>query len=122
QNKLLKPFAFVFNNMDSTKDHEKFLPMYLSESIAEFYYRKNPEKERYDYEAIKSSGLDNKSMLTYIDGLYKKINVYDNFIKFVDISFVSPISVDALSFYNYHIQDTMYIDNHRCIQVHFSPV
>ena len=120
-NRLLKPLKFAFNAMDSTPDKQKFLPIYLSESNANFYYQKNPEKIRYDYTAIKSSGLDNKSILAYIDGLYKKINIYDNLIKLVDINFVSPIANNALSLYTYHIQDTMYIDDHRCIQVQFSP-
>ncbi len=121
-NRLLKPLAFAFNNLDTTEDNQKALPVYLSESNSDFYFKKNPEKERYDYTAIKSSGLDNKSMLTYVDGLYKKINVYDNNIKLVDINFVSPISDNALNYYNYHILDTLFFDNHRCIQVQFSPI
>ena len=121
-NRLLKPLAFAFNNFDTTKDNQKALPVYLSESNSNYYYRKNPEKERYDYTAIKSSGLANKSVLTYIDGLYKKINVYDNNIKLVDVNFVSPISDNALDYYDYHILDTLFFDSHRCIQVQFSPM
>lgn len=120
-NRLMKPLQFIFDNMDSTLDKQKFLPIYLSESTADFYYQKSPEKIRFDYTAIKSSGMDNKSILAYIDGLYKKINIYDNLIKLVDVNFISPIASNALALYNYHIQDTMYIDNHRCIQVQFSP-
>src|SRR6476619_7543142 len=121
-NRLLKPFAFVFDKLDTTEDNQKVLPVFLSESNSDFYYRKNPEKERYDYTAIKSSGLGNKSILTYVDGLYKKINVYDNNIKLVDVNFVSPIADNALNYYNYHILDTIFFDNHRCIQVQFSPI
>ncbi len=95
-NRLLKPLAFAFNNMDTTADHEKVLPVYLSETNSNYYYRKNPEKDKYDYTAIKSSGFDNKSILTYIDGLYKRINIYDNNIKLVDINFISPIADNAL--------------------------
>jgi len=120
-NKLMKPLAFAFNNMDTTADHQTILPVYLSETNSNYYYKKDPETDRYDYTAIKSSGLDNKSILTYMDGLYKKINVYDNNIKLVDVNFISPIADNALLFYNYHILDTLYFDNHRCIQVQFSP-
>ncbi|MEP6947774.1 MAG: DUF5686 family protein [Ginsengibacter sp.] len=121
-NRLMKPLAFAFNNMDTTPDHEKILPVYLSETNSNYYYRKNPEKDRYDYTAIKSSGLDNQSILTYVDGLYKKINIYNNNIKLADVNFVSPISDNALSFYDYHILDTVFFGNHRCIQVQFSPL
>lgn len=120
--RLLKPLSFVLNHMDSTTDKQKYLPVYLSETIADFYYKKSPEKERYDYSAIKSSGLDNQSILTYIDGLYKKINIYDNLIKLVDINFISPIADNALNLYNYNINDTMLIDGHQCIQVQFSQI
>ena len=122
RSKLLKPLAFVLEHMDSTTDKQKYLPVYLSETLADFYYKKNPEIERYDYSAIKSSGFDNQSILTYIDGLYKKINVYDNLIKLVDINFISPIADNALSLYNYSINDTMLIDGHQCIQVQFSQI
>ena len=122
KSKLLKPLAFVLDHMDSTTDKQKYLPVYLSETMADFYYKKNPEKERYDYTSIKSSGFDNQSILTYIDGLYKKVNVYDNLIKLVDINFISPIADNALNLYNYHINDTMLIDGHQCIQVQFSQI
>ena len=122
RSKLLKPLAFVLAHMDSTTDKQKILPVYLSETIADFYYKRNPETERYNYRAIKSSGFDNQSILTYIDGLYKKINIYDNLIKLVDINFISPIADNALNLYNYHINDTMVIDGHQCIQVQFSQI
>jgi hypothetical protein len=122
KSKLLKPLAFVLQHVDSTSDNQKYLPVYLSETIADFYYRSRPERERYDYTAIKSSGVDNTSILTYIDGLYKKINVYDNNIKLVDVNFVSPIADNALNVYKYFINDTMLIDNRRCIQVQFSQI
>ena len=114
-NKLMRPLSFAFNNQD------KLLPVFLSETNSNFYFRKSPEKDRTDYTAIKSSGFDNKSILTFVDGLYKKINVYDNNIRLVDVNFVSPIADNALTFYDYHILDTIYFGNHRCIQVQFSP-
>ncbi|MFS8082115.1 MAG: DUF5686 family protein [Ginsengibacter sp.] len=121
-NRLLKPLAFALRNMDTTQDHQKALPLYLSESNANFYYSRNPEKERYDYTALKSSGIGNKTVLAYIDGLYKKLNIYDNNIKLVDVNFISPVAENALSFYNYHILDTLVFENRRCIQVEFDPI
>ncbi len=121
KNRLMKPFDFVFDAMDTTADNQKVLPVYLSESSADFYFKKNPVRERYDYTAIKSSGFTSSSMLTYIDGLYKRINVYDNNVKLVDVNFISPIADNALNYYKYHILDTLYFSSHRCIQVQFEP-
>lgn len=117
--KILEPIAFVMNYVDTTSK-QKILPVYLSETISDFYYKKNPEKERYDYTAIRSTGFDNQSILTYIDGLYKRVNIYDNLIKLADINFISPIADNALNAYNYSINDTMLIDGRQCIQVQFS--
>jgi hypothetical protein len=121
KNRLMRPLAFAFNNQDTTKDNDKLLPVFLSETNAYYYYQKNPEKDRYDYTAISSSGFDNKSILTFVDGLYKKINIYNNYIKLVDVNFESPIADNALNSYEYHILDTLYFGSHRCIQVQFSP-
>ncbi len=121
KNRLLKPLAFAFDNMDTTADNQKALPVYLSESHANYYYRNNPAKDRYDYTAIQSSGLDNSTMLSYIDGMYKKVNVYNNNIRLMDVNFVSPVADNALSFYDYTILDTLFFSGHQCIQVQFSP-
>lgn len=120
-NRLLRPLAFAFNNQDTTENHDILLPVFISETNSNYYYRKSPEKDRNDYTAIKSSGFDNKTIITFVDGLYKKINVYDNNIKLVDVNFVSPISDNALNYYDYHILDTVYFGSNRCIQVQFSP-
>jgi hypothetical protein len=120
-NRLMRPLAFAFNNQDTTVDNDKLLPVFISETNANYYYRKSPEKDRYDYTAIKSSGFDNKSILTFVDGLYKKIDIYSNNIRLVDVNFISPIADNALIFYDYHILDTVYFGSHRCIQVQFSP-
>lgn len=121
KNVFLKPLMFALKNQDTTADNQKILPVYLSESNANFYYKKNPEKERYDYTAIKSSGINNKTILAYLDQLYKKLNVYDNNLRIANINFISPVSDNALNFYNYQILDTLYFQNHRCIQVQFEP-
>lgn len=120
-NRLMRPLAFAFNNQDTTKDNDKLLPVFLSETNSDYYYQKNPERDRYDYTAIKSSGFDNKSILTFVDGLYKKIDIYNNYIRLVDVNFESPIADNALNSYEYHILDTVYFGSHRCIQVQFSP-
>ena len=44
--KILKPFKFVFDNIDSTSEDEPFLPMLLSESISDFYYTSKLNKKR----------------------------------------------------------------------------
>ena len=37
---LLKPFSFVFDNIDSTSEKDPFLPAYLIESLSDYAYQK----------------------------------------------------------------------------------
>lgn len=118
--RLIKPFDFILKNIDTTDDGQTFLPVYLSESMSDYYLRKDPYKERYDYTALKMSGNSNQTVLKYVDGIYKGLNIYNDNLKLLKVNFISPIADDALSFYNYHISDTLFISNHRCIEVQFS--
>ena len=68
-NRLMRPLHLHLITWIPPQIIDKLLPVYLSETNSNYYYQKNPEKDRYDYTAIKSSGFDNKSILTYIDGL-----------------------------------------------------
>ncbi|MBP0588042.1 hypothetical protein J8J22_23560, partial [Mycobacterium tuberculosis] len=36
--KLLKPFAFVLDNIDSVSENKPFLPVYLTEALSDYYY------------------------------------------------------------------------------------
>ena len=56
--KILKPFRFVFKNLDTSDVNGKvFLPVFLSESMSEFYYRNFPRTSREIISASKVSGV-----------------------------------------------------------------
>ena len=43
---LFKPIDFIFDNIDSLSDETPFLPAFLSESVADYYYKKQPCRRR----------------------------------------------------------------------------
>jgi hypothetical protein len=43
--KLLKPFSFILNNIDSSEAHP-FLPIYITETLSDYYYQRDPTKRR----------------------------------------------------------------------------
>ena len=49
--KIFKPFEFVFENLDSTQE-KVYLPVFMTESLADFYYRKNPKTERVNFSSL----------------------------------------------------------------------
>src|SRR5699024_7260509 len=57
--KLLKPFAFILQNLDSTAAGKVFLPVFLTETISDFYYQKKPKKQKEIIRASHRSGVKN---------------------------------------------------------------
>jgi hypothetical protein len=118
--KLMKPFSFILNNID-TSGGVRFLPAYLTESISNYYYQKNPLKRREVFQAVKTIGVDNESIAKLTGGMDQNVNIYNNFIPVFDKEFISPISDNGDSYYNYKIADTQYVGGKRLIHFLFVP-
>ena len=124
--RFLKKFKFIFNNVDTTKLRGKeILPLFLKETLSDFYFQKSPKENR---EVIKANKmvtfegyLNNKGMTEYIKYMYQDINIYENDITFLTNNFLSPIASSAPSFYRFFIMDTVKIDSIRCYKMLFAP-
>ncbi|MEO6902065.1 MAG: DUF5686 family protein [Bacteroidia bacterium] len=120
--KLLKPFSFIFDNIDSTNTKEKpYLPVFMTETISNYYYRKNPKTHNEKVVASKIAGVENTSVSQFMGDMYQHINVYDNSIIVFGKNFVSPISDNALLFYKFYLIDSVFIDGNKCFQLQFKP-
>lgn len=121
-NKLLEPFSFIFDNIDSTNAKEKpYLPVFMTEALSDFYYRKNPQARNEVIKASKVTGLENSSVSQFMGDMYQNVNIYDNTILVFGKNFTSPISDNALLFYKFYLIDSMEIDGHKCYQLQFKP-
>lgn len=118
--KIVKNLKVIMNYMD-TMDGQKILPVILSESISDYYYRTHPTKKKEVIEAARITGVDNLKLNRFLGDMYQDINVYDNYIGIFDKSFVSPISNFALGFYTFHLVDSMFIDKNWCYLMTFEP-
>ncbi|MDO9187839.1 MAG: DUF5686 family protein [Bacteroidia bacterium] len=120
--KLLQPFSFIFDNIDSSNVREKpYLPVFMTESLSEYYYRKSPKTHNEIIKASKVAGLENASVSQFMGDMYQKVNIYDNTIIVFSKTFISPISDNALFFYKFYLIDSMEIDGHKCYQLQFKP-
>ena len=120
--KLVKPFKFIFNYMDtSTLNGKAYLPIFLSETMSEIYYRKSPKERLEIIRASKLSGVENESITQFLGDLNSNVNIYDNYITLFQKNFISPIANFGLSYYKYYLVDSMYIDNQWCYHLMFKP-
>ncbi len=44
QYKLLRPFGFILENIDSQSESKPFLPIYMTESLSDYYYKATPTR------------------------------------------------------------------------------
>ncbi len=115
----LRPFGFIFENID-TSEGQPFLPVYLTETISDYYYQKSPWRTREIIKAVKAMGVDNESVTKFLGGTEQNVNVYSNFIPVFDKQFVSPISDNGDAYYHYKVLDTQYVAGQRVIHWTFT--
>ncbi|HZF63917.1 MAG TPA: DUF5686 family protein, partial [Chitinophagaceae bacterium] len=118
--KLMKPFNFILNNID-TSEGVAYLPVYLTETISDYYFQKSPVRRREVFKATKTIGVNNESVTKMLGGMDQNINFYNNFIPVFDKRFVSPVSDHGDEYYKYKVADTQYVSGRRLIHFFFTP-
>jgi len=122
--KVFKGMEFVFDRMDTSSVTGKtFLPIFINESLSEVYGDNPLNKKKEIIRANKNSGLgDGGDMVNgFLKDLYADYNIYNNYLKFFDKDFISPLSRTGINVYNYVLTDTAYIDNKLCFNIVFYP-
>ena len=123
KSKLFRGMEFVFNQVDTSSVTGKtYLPMFINEAVSTVYGNNIINKEKEDLKGNKNSGFsDNQVIIDFVDDLYSDFNVYDNYLKFFDKSFVSPLSKTGISTYNYVLLDSAFVDNKWCYNIIYYP-
>lgn len=120
-NLLLKPLNFILDYTDTTSEKTPFLPIYLTETLSDYYYQRKPYRTREVIRATNASGITNESWLKQLGSTYQNVDVYNNSIPVLDKSFVSPFSDNGDNFYNFKLLDTQYLSNRRLVHLKFTP-
>jgi hypothetical protein len=120
ERRIFKNFQFIFDNVDSTGE-KPYLPMFMTESLSEFAYQRDPKSQKEKILATKVSGISSESVSQFLGDMYQNVNVYENYIQVFGKSFVSPIANFGLRFYKYYLVDSAYIDNKWCYKIEFKP-
>jgi hypothetical protein len=121
QSKLLKHYSFILAYSDTISEKTPYLPVYLTETLSDYYFQANPRKTREIIKANNTNGIDNETIIKQIGATYQNINVYDNSLPVFDKQFVSPFSDHADNFYNFKLADTQYLNGKRLIHFLFIP-
>jgi len=124
--KWLQKYNFVLKNRDSTTVPGTVLtPIFLDEKLTQYYYRKEPEKEKTTTLAQRTANfgpaIDNEGLTVYMKHMYYKVDIYSNVIFLMTTNFLSPIANSAPTFYKYFITDTIVVNNQKLVELSFTP-
>jgi hypothetical protein len=119
--KVFQKFNFIFDNIDSTADEKPFLPVFITESVSDFYYVKKPKNSKEFIKGTRVSGINNESIAQFTGDMYQQINIYENHVSVFGKNFVSPISDNGIAFYKYYLVDSMFVEDYWCYQIDFIP-
>lgn len=121
--KIFKGMEFIFNSVDTSKITGKtYLPIFINEALSNVYGDniKNTVKEI--VVANKNSGFSgNQQITSYVSDLYADYDIYDNYMKFFDKAFTSPLSRTGIDVYNYVLADSSFIENKWCYNIVYYP-
>ncbi|MEZ0005993.1 hypothetical protein ABH942_001356 [Flavobacterium sp. 28YEA47A] len=123
KSKLFRGMEFVFEQVDTSDVTGKsYLPIFINEALSQVYGDNTNGKLKEITKANKNSGFsNNQQLIAFIKDLYAEYDIYDNYLKFFDKDFVSPLSRTGINVYNYVLHDSTYIDNKWCYNIVFYP-
>ncbi|MCC9165588.1 DUF5686 and carboxypeptidase-like regulatory domain-containing protein [Pontibacter harenae] len=102
------------------EDGKKMLPFFMSESLSDFYYNRDPKKTKEIIKASKVSGIgiQDGSLVTQVIGSnHQDYNFYMNWVSVLQKNFVSPIADGWKGYYEYELLDSLYVGNNWCYKI-----
>lgn len=124
--KIVKKVKQVIDSVDhiAGEDGQAILPLFISESVSDFYFRNNPElKKEYILKTkISGVGIDDGTLVSQVIGsTFQEYNFYQNWLNIWNKEFVSPIAEGWQGYYDVFLMDSLYIGNHFCYRIDVYP-
>lgn len=121
--RFFKDIQFIFDRMDtSAVSGKNYLPIFINESVSEVYGDNGLEKEKEVLKGNQNSGFSNNhALVDFIKDLYIEYDIYDNYLRFFNKSFTSPLSRTGVDVYNYVLADSSYIDDKWSYKIVYYP-
>lgn len=120
--RMFRQFQFIFDYIDTSAITGKtFLPVFIVETLSDYYYQKNPLKKKEVIRANNISGIDGDKVSEFTGQMYLDFNIYENFVPIMGKQMVSPLANFGLMYYKYYLVDSALRDNQWCYQISFKP-
>lgn len=121
ENGIVKRLDVVMDYLDSTDEGKTYLPVILTESISDFYFKNKPKLKKEVVKATRITGIENLQVNQFLGDMYLDINIYDNIYDLFYKSFISPVAPYARNYYKFYLEDSTFIDKNWCYKLRFAP-
>lgn len=123
ESKIFRGLEFVFKDLDTSRITGKtYLPIFLNETFSKIHGDNLLNEEKEVVLGNKNSGFDNnQAIIAFVKDLYQNYDIYDNYLKFFDKSFTSPLSRTGVDTYNYVLRDSAFIEDKWCYNIVYYP-
>tara|TARA_Y100000385_G_scaffold145562_1_gene151184 strand:+ start:29406 stop:31901 length:2496 start_codon:yes stop_codon:yes gene_type:complete len=124
--KIFKAMEPLFDSISSFSDtsSKKVLPVFISETISDYYFRKFPRRTKEVIKATKIQGVgvgDESYVSQILGSTFQQYNFYENNLYILDKDFISPLSITANTYYYFTLKDSVVIDGKSCYQIRVDP-
>ena len=107
-------------------NHKLILPVSVDETVTQHIYRKDPKTEKSIIKGQSSTGVNQliqtgDILNVALKDVFTDVDIYEDYVRLLQYPFVSPIGKNAIGFYRYYIQDTVYVDRDLCYHLEFLP-
>jgi len=125
--KLLRNVIAAIDSMKKvTNDEGKpVIPIYISETISKNYYTNTPYRNKELITANKIVGILDESNGNFISQLTGSsttdFNFYQSYVRFLGKDFVSPIAESWRDYYDYDLEDSLFIGDNYCYKINVKP-
>ncbi|WP_299255876.1 DUF5686 and carboxypeptidase-like regulatory domain-containing protein [uncultured Aquimarina sp.] len=121
--RIFNGMEFIFEDIDTSRITGKtYLPIFLNEAISKVYGDNELNELKEVLQGNKNAGFsDNQTLIAFVKDLYSDYDIYDNYLKFFDKSFTSPLSRTGVNVYNYVLSDSAYIGDKWCYNIIYYP-
>lgn len=125
KSKIFKNVEFIFQHVDTSAITGKnFLPIFINETRSKVFGDNAKNRTKDVLQANKYSGFgnaNNDGVNAFLKDLYADYDIYNNYLKFFDKDFISPLSRTGIQVYNYVLSDSTFIDNKWCYNIVYYP-
>jgi hypothetical protein len=126
EKKILGKIGASLEELEKLVDEEgrQYFPMFISETLSDFYFKDKPESNKEIVKATRSTGIgmtDGSFVSQMAGATFTQFNFYKNSIRLLEKDFISPIADGWRLYYDYELVDSLEINGRFSYELNIHP-